>query len=130
MKFFRRKPIFYWHVHHEILMEILTDPIKDRINFINNFKPTEEVGIRLRLLKLVRGKLPREVVKTGRAYLKAKKAFRRRIPYGGGNALVCNSVWHKYYKAIRANHLAISTLHDHECPDCPWDGTTIFPKRA
>ena len=29
--------------------------------------------------------------------------------------------------AIIDNHSAIEALHREECPDCPWDGQTIFP---
>ena len=48
----------YWHIHHDILAEPLTEPIENRIRFIKNNKPYHEFETRLRLMKPVRGKLP------------------------------------------------------------------------
>ncbi len=33
-----------------------------------------------------------------------------------------------YDKALQNNVVAIEKLHRKECPDCPWDGKTIFRK--
>ena len=49
---------FWWHVHHEVLVEHLTEPVRARINYIKVEKPKEEVETRLRLLKPVLGKIP------------------------------------------------------------------------
>jgi hypothetical protein len=35
-----------------------------------------------------------------------------------------------YYKALEPYLPAINALHAVECPDCPWDGETIFPKEV
>jgi len=32
--------------------------------------------------------------------------------------------------AIQNNRGALEALHQQECPDCPWDGHTIFPRQA
>ena len=48
----------WWHVHHEVLYEVLTEPIRKRINYIKNNKPKDEIETRLRLLKPVLGKFP------------------------------------------------------------------------
>ena len=50
----------WWHVHHEVLWELLTEPIANRINYIKENKPKDEVETRLRLLKPVLGKLPKD----------------------------------------------------------------------
>ncbi|MHB9161524.1 MAG: pentapeptide repeat-containing protein [Nitrosotalea sp.] len=50
---------FWWHIHHESLYEMLTEPIRARINYIKNNKPKEEIEVRLRLLKPVLGKIPK-----------------------------------------------------------------------
>ena len=60
----------YWHIHHDILAEPLTEPIENRIRFIKNNKPYHEVETRLRLMKPVRGKLP-ELDKAGAEFVKA-----------------------------------------------------------
>jgi hypothetical protein len=49
---------FWWHVHHEVLVEHLTEPVRARINYITNNKPDDEIEIRLKLLKPVLGKIP------------------------------------------------------------------------
>jgi len=76
----------WWHVHHEVLYEILTEPIRNRINYIKKEKPKNEIDIRLRLLKPVLGEIPKD-----------------------------EKGWEK--------------LHKKECPDCSWNGKTIFPKK-
>ena len=45
----------YWHIHHEVLMEYLTEPLKNRIEYIKTNKPEHERDIRLKLLKAVKG---------------------------------------------------------------------------
>jgi hypothetical protein len=79
----------YWHVHHEILVENLTEPLKNRIAYIKAEKPEEEIKIRLKLLKRVKCKVT-ELPNT-------EKGWER--------------------------------LHKKECPKCPWDGKTIFPRK-
>src|SRR3989304_8217871 len=89
-----KKIRFAWHCHHNRLMEPLTEPISVRRKFIRENKPKEEVPLRLRLLKEVKGKLPREVIRTGEAYFKAWEAY--------------NKEYRKHYKEIQA-------LHKKEC---------------
>ena len=49
---------FWWHVHHEKLVEYLTEPVRSRINYIKKEKSKNEIEIRLRLLKPVLGDIP------------------------------------------------------------------------
>jgi len=49
---------FWWHVHHKILVEQLTEPLRTRINYIKNNKPKNEVKLRLKLLRPVLGDIP------------------------------------------------------------------------
>ena len=44
----------YWHIHHEILVENLTEPLKTRKDYIKSSKPEDEVKLRLKLLKKVK----------------------------------------------------------------------------
>ena len=129
---------WYWHIHHDVLLEESED-IEERINYIRNDKPICEIKTRLRLLREVVGKLPPEFVKVARAYHEARR--------------VCNTIrkagaWTEYsptaaraYKALlkagylydearREPNAEITALHAQECPGCPWDGETIFPKRS
>jgi hypothetical protein len=34
------------------------------------------------------------------------------------------------YALVTNNHEALEKLHKEECPNCPWNGKTIFPKEA
>ena len=71
------KTKFYWHIHHDILLELLIEPLKNRIKFIKENKPKDEIELRLKLLKPVKGKLPDEVIKIGEASDKAWKAYKK-----------------------------------------------------
>jgi hypothetical protein len=49
----------------------------------------------------------------------------------------CDKAWRAYTEAYRARdeayrkHLPeIERLHTEQCPDCPWDGETIFPENT
>jgi hypothetical protein len=45
---------YYWHIHHESLFEVLREPIENRVCYIRENKPLEEVETRLRLLHEVK----------------------------------------------------------------------------
>ncbi len=69
------KTKYYWHLHHEVLLESLTEPLKNRIKYIKEEKPEDEIKLRLRLIKPVKGKLPSEVVEADQARVKAYQAW-------------------------------------------------------
>ena len=106
---------YYWHVHHEILCEPLTEPIQTRIDYIKANKPEYEVETRLRLLKPVQHpeSLPKEwkeaCAKRDEAYAKWDEAYA------------------KWDEANAKCLPEIEKLHKEECPNCPWNGETIFP---
>jgi hypothetical protein len=145
------EPTFYWHIHHDRLVEPATEPIENRIAFIKKNKSAEEVETRLRLLKPVKGKLPeaydearraydeawRACAEAGRAYVEAWRACAE-----AGRAYdeawraydearrACAEASRAFDEAGRAHAAEIEALHAEECPDCPWDGKTIFPGEA
>src|SRR5487761_521313 len=45
---------YYWHVHHDVLFEVLIEPIANRIDYIKKNKPKKEIKLRLRLLHKVK----------------------------------------------------------------------------
>ena len=49
-----------------------------------------------------------------KAFAKAKRAY--------------SEQWYRVQTAVTRNKQAIEELHRKECPNCPWDGKTIFPK--
>ena len=62
---------FCWHVHHDVLFEYCYD-YDERVAFIKEYKSKNERPLRLKLLKLIKGQLPEEIVKTSEAYRKAR----------------------------------------------------------
>ncbi len=152
-----RKPGFYWHVHHRVLMEWCYAYVK-RETYIRIQKDPAEVSTRLRLFQPIKGALPRAVIKAWRTFDKAEQALhqargtldRARETYyevdrtlgkagralnKAGRALgQAREAYYKardtYEKAIQDNMPAIEALHKRECPNCPWDGKTIFPQAA
>ena len=96
---------FAFHVHHDVLMEFCTN-YKERVNYIKEHKPRGEQEIRLRLFQLISpARLPRPLAKALEVYAKALEV---------------------YAKAGEAYKPQINELHKELCPDCPWDGKTIF----
>jgi multidrug resistance efflux pump len=155
-----------WHIHHDILVEPLTEPIENRIAFIKANKPKNEVETRLRLMKPVRGKLPKlnkaraeldkaraeldkaraEWNKAGAEWNKASAELdkaraeldKARAEWNKACAELdkARAEWDKaraelhkahaeWYKARAAP--SVLKLHAKECPNCPWNGETIFP---
>jgi len=137
---------FYWHIHHKVLVEPLTEPIENRIAFIKENKPKHEVELRLRLMKPVKGKLPEAVVEAAEAYDRAEEAYDKagkvynkawkaldetvsgeaREAYKKGRE-ARDKAWKAYLKVVSDHAEEIEALHAKECPDCPWSGQTIFP---
>ncbi len=99
--------IWCWHIHHNVLVEPLTGPLEERIAFIRQHKPKGEIALRLRLLHPVQGALPAPLVQALAAYDQARAA---------------------YDQAETAYKQEVEALHAQECPDCTWNGLTIFPK--
>ena len=94
-----------WHIHHEILVEVLTEPIEERLRYIDTEKakcePSWKIELRKRLLKPVMGPLSEKIEKA-------------------------NQEWEK---VLGEHQVEIEALHKVECPDCLWDGKTIFSEK-
>ena len=142
------KAKYYWHIHHGVLFEEATEPIKNRIAYIKAEKPECEVALRLRLLKPVKDQ--KRLIAILTAYEKADapawEAYEKAIApaleayekakapaleaYEKAMATASEAYEKAKATASAKRDRAINTLHAKECPDCPWDGMTIFPKRS
>jgi hypothetical protein len=123
---------YYWHMYHDQLVTPVMGPIKDRRKYIRTekakYEPPWKIKLRLRLLKRVRG-----TVLLDRA---AKAAYDARIDLDTiktGKKLqamlhVLAAAWASHETELRNFKANIEALHAEECPDCPWDGETIFPE--
>ena len=134
---------FFWHVHHTVLLEWCYN-YEERARYIRTNKPRNEQETRLRLFKPVQGRLPEAVVKARQAYDKARQAYLRAYQEAYDKALQAYvEAYQAYDKASQAydkaeqaldevledNTAKIEALHAKECPNCPWNGHTIFPNR-
>lgn len=147
----------WWHVHHNLLFEPLTAPVDVRREVIVKQKPLWAVPIRLRLLAPVRGEVPEALAhaldacrqamairdRTRVAYDQAAEAYYQAggIGYQGMDAVGqtwdtykqattdLDSAWFAYEKERIRSLPQMEALHKKECPDCPWDGESIFPDR-
>jgi len=105
-----KKTGFFWHVHHKKLLEWCYD-YDERVEYIQGHKPTSEKELRLRLLRPVRGVLPRNLVEAWQAYDgarlaydKARRAFHKAWQVHHGINLVnypkarqnCENAWQNY----------------------------------
>ena len=106
-----------WHVHHDVLLEPLTEPIENRIAHIKENKPKEEQATRLRLLKPVAGQIPADLNKAQADQDKAQ-ADQDKAQADWDKA-------HADWDKAQADP-AVEALHEKECPGCPWNGRTIF----
>ena len=123
-----------WHIHHDTLLEWNTEPLLEREKYIREFKPKSEHETRLRLMRPVAGELPKTVVAAGEKYFAARKkcdaagekysAARKKCDAAGEKY---SASWKKCDAALKARKAEIEALHAKECPNCPWNGRTIFP---
>ena len=139
-----KKADWVWHCHHHVLCEPLTEPLKNRVRYIKENKPENEIKLRLKLIKPVKGKLPKRVYKAGEALGKAGEALDKAWK-------AYDKAWEAHYKAWKALDKAkealdkareayckaeeaykktltmksVLALHKKEC-GCDWNGETIF----
>ena len=113
-----------FHCHHDTLVEYVHD-YDEMVGYIKNNKPENERELRLRLFKMIPDELVpgkrdwAKVVKAWDAYDKAWDAYIK-----AWNARV--KAWNAY---IAKHQKELEELHMKLCPDCPWDGKTIFPRK-
>ena len=112
-----------FHCHHNTLVEEVYD-YGGRVEFIKENKPKQERELRLKLLKFIpEDRLPHKGLA---AYDKARDAY--------------DKAWDAYVKArdaydkagdayVKANKNELEQLHKELCPDCPFDGHTIFTRK-
>ena len=118
-----------FHVHHTILFEFCIN-LKERQDYIKANKPRRQIPIRLHLLKIIPQRyLPEQLIEAGDAYNEAWEVYNEAEK-------ARNEAWKAFYKAEKAYYEAkkackpaMIELHDKLCPDCPWDGNTIFPEK-
>ena len=119
---------FYWHCHHEELLEWCYS-YEEREKYIRTQKPVKEIELRLHLFKPVQGNLPKEVIEAWRACDEALRAYDEARRAYNEALRAYDEARRAYDEAILKNETEIEELHKKECPNCPWDGETIFPEQ-
>ena len=121
------------HCHHGWVIEPLTQPPEKRIAYILSDKPIEEQALRLHLFRPTYNAAVDVAQATWDVALDAA-----RVTY---NAVIeaAEATYDAAIKAARATYhaavgpawvtrdAALDAAHQAECPDCPWNGRTIFP---
>lgn len=98
---------WFWCLHHEQLCEELTEPVKNRIGYIQKHKPEEEQTVRFRNLRPVKN--PAHLEKAWAEYNK-----------------VAAAAWAEYNK-VKAPALAdVAKQLSDEWSDNTWTGKSIF----
>ena len=121
-----------WHIHHEILCEEQLYPIEERIAYILTSKAPKERALRLRLLRPV---IDDAMVPIWKTYDDAMAAIQK--TYADAMAAIQKTyddaiapIWKTYDDAIapiwKTYADAMAAIHARECPNCPWDGESIF----
>lgn len=125
---------FYWHLHHDVLIEWCSS-YEERARYIRTNKPSNEVILRLNLFRPVK-KVPKGLLETMRALVRARKSRDMwservqkkmtkevRTSFNASRKRV-DVLWNKYRSILDSPETR--SLHAEECPGCPWDGGTIF----
>ena len=106
-----------WHCHHDILWEWDKEPRAKRIAYIKKYKEPSQQALRLRLYRPMSAEARRLLRICDATCAKAEE--------------VCAATWAKADKLCAATcakaRKPLEALHRRECPDCPWNGKTIFP---
>ena len=83
-----KKFTYYWHIHPDVLLEPLFEPLESMIAYIKKNEPKDSIKLRIKLMKPVKNELPKEFSKIAKEIyntrlglikenIKNDKAFRR-----------------------------------------------------
>lgn len=119
------KPVFYWHVSSNILIEPLLVSSETIINYISVCVPKNKIKLRLQLLKPVKGKLPAELIKSGKIYCETHEVYFKTKDASIEKEKIYFQAEKIYYKTLEKYKKELKTLHKIECPGCSWNGKNI-----
>ena len=97
-------------MHHDVLVEKLSEPLESRIEYIKTHKPKNEIKTRLKAIEIVKNQKHLEHLDD--AWKNCDKVE---------DIKIVDSMWKKYRKKIEQ-------LHKKEHPNCSWNGKSIFQK--
>ena len=125
----RKRRGLAFHLHHDRLVEYCHD-YAGRVDCIKYFKEPSEHALRLRLFKLIpNDKLPEDIAKAIRKCINLHRACERNS-WGSAYTLPYfrfRDARNEVERLLYTHSQEIHKLHEELCPNCPWDGQTIFP---
>lgn len=114
-----RKKTASWHGYHDVLCDWDIPSRKVRIASIKANKPAHEQPLRLRLYKPMSaeacGLLAAHHELVGPTWAAT-------YSHGAGHARAADN------EAVGSAWAALEAIHKIECPNCPWNGMSIFPE--
>ena len=119
-----------FHCHHDILCEYVYD-YEERVQFIKTRKLKSEQSLRLRLFKMIPDdRIPGRDSLEWQNWKKAEQNWKKMYlinektwqPHAKAEK-ICVRAWQDYIDKYGDE---IKQLHKELCPDCPFDGKTIF----
>jgi len=114
----------FWHVHHDYLCEYCYD-YDERVEYIKKNKPKNEIETRLRLMKPVKGKLPKEFVEACKKYEEACKKYEEACKKRDEAYKKWKEAGKKLDEAYRKYLPELEKLHKKECGCKEWNGREI-----
>ena len=111
--------IFIWHFYHDRILSVFTDQgtLTERRLEILWKKPPRQGNRRLFLLREVQHPLPPEFISRAAKFITALCTY---PPHG--------NPWFLWDSVLQDYREEIEEWHRQDCPNCPWDGHTIFPE--
>ena len=97
---------WYWHIHHDVICEPLTEPLENRLDYIRTQKPEAERETRLRLIAPVTVALPDDLAKARAASDKARAASAKAWTAYAKARAASDKAWTAYDKARAASDKA------------------------
>ena len=119
-----------WCLHHERLIETLTEPAEARIAFILSDKPKAEQARRLREFRPVLGPLPEPYARASAEYVRASAEYDRAWAEYDRASAEYDGAWAEYDGAMAETMPAFEAQHRAECPDSTWNGRSIVGSAA
>lgn len=111
-----------FHVHTHMLVEWCWD-YDESVDYIKNYNSQDEVELLLKLFKPIpTERSPIELVKAGEAYNEAREAYDTAWK-------AYREAWKAYIEKKKDYMPLLEKLHEELCPNCPWDGRSIFSER-
>ena len=117
---------FVWCCHHEIELEVLTEPPEKRIDYIMHENSSIERARRLYEFRPVLGKLPAELGKARVEWNNASAEWDKAYDEWNKARAEWDKARAELAKAYDEYHVEIHALHVAEVPDTAWNGTSIL----